>query len=100
MKTHNWNNAPVKTADNGRRVLNAIKAGECIGSGLIAHRVNLSQNTVTLIMRRYIDSGEIRMTKIKGLPRYSRGVRFNAQARPASIAFAGPISIGRGLANW
>ena len=95
-----FNNCPTRKSDTAKRILKAIKRREIIRSYVIADRVGISRSMASNHIRVLLDKGKLRRELIGG--RWSDG-RANVKRvsrRTSSVHYAGPRTIGRGLANW
>lgn len=101
MRSHTYNGCVVFNGfeEIKAKVFSALKPGEQIGSNLIGHRVGLSQDQTSVYLRHLRDSGKVQLIR-RGIYTVYARCAVKPRKRQASSGFAGPVRIGRGLANW
>jgi len=100
MTTHFYNNVAIVTNDRRELVLKNIKRGERVNMGEIALRIGASRAQARVHVRRLVDCGKLEKAYRNGRLVYVRGHGYVKPRRDSSVEFAGPMMIGRGLANW
>ena len=97
----NWTfNNVRKASDTRSRVLAALGREQRVPLETIARRSGFCRDTARQHLNRLVLAGEVTMVLVNGKRTWSRGASAAQARRRASIHFAGPCTIGRGLANW
>ena len=100
MIAHTFNSAVILKVDMRKHVLKAVPLGEQVSMAEIAQKLGVSLSQARAHVGRLLDVCALVKTRRKGRIVYMRGNGRVAPRRESSVEFAGPRSVGRGLANW
>ena len=95
-----FNNCPKRKSDTAQRILKCIKKDELLRSYVLAYRLGLSRATVSIHIVKLLDQGKLRRELKGGRWSYGHANEKRVSRRTSSVHYAGPRTIGRGLANW
>jgi len=100
MRFHTYNGCVIVKDDKGVRILKMAKPSEGVSMETIVCCLGISRTQARHHVRRLLDSGALVMSRSGRQRVYTRGSGNAPSRRESSVEFAGPRSVGRGLANW
>ena len=100
MNGHRYNNVTIAARNTGQRILAAIKSHGPSRPESLGKRLGLSATTINDHLGRLRRAGAVTLVRSGRHYTYFIGAENHAPRREPSIAYAGYVTVGRGLAGW